>query len=307
MKPQPIDTDTALINASDHSEADNKGLKLWEENPRLAFERLRDLVCGAVHITSSLYQDALSASPEESLASLSSDVLEPLHQAIFDAQEIWYETPISRYLDRPEGPVLLSRLNHRTVTGSCYHDLALAVAVRVLRGAQGPELARDFVRELRYHTAAGDGVALHLASLMPQVRCECQLGVARWQADIQPRLPQSPEPGKTRATVGGNQRKKEKITPAGGSIDSELGPALSDRQYDLLEALYRAKAFHADAKQTTLEVAQKAEGPGVNPEAFKEPITGLKRLGLVDTKEGRGGGCWLTSSGRRLIKQIRKL
>jgi Mn-dependent DtxR family transcriptional regulator len=120
-------------------------------------------------------------------------------------------------------------------------------------------------------------------------------------------LPQSPEPGKTRATVGGNQRKKKKITPAGGSIDSELGPALSDRQYDLLEALYRAKAFHADAKQTTLEVAQKAEGPGVNPEAFKEPIAGLKRLRLVDTKEGRGGGCWLTSSGRRLIKQIRKL
>src|SRR5436309_14064699 len=126
MKLQPIDTDTALINASDHSEADNKGLNLWEENHRLAFERLRDLVCEAVHITSSLYQDALRASPEESLASLGSDVLEPLHQAIFDAQEIWYETPISRYLDRPEGPVLLSRLNHRTVTGSCYHDLALA-------------------------------------------------------------------------------------------------------------------------------------------------------------------------------------
>jgi hypothetical protein len=307
MKPQPIDTDTAFINASDHSEADNEGLKLWKENPRLAFERLRDLVCKALQITSLLYQDALNASPEESLASLGSDVLEPLHQAIFDAQEIWYETPICRYLERREGPVYLSRLGQGAVTGSCYHDLALAVAVRVLEGAQGSELARDFVRNLRYHTAAGDRVALHLASLIPRVRCECQLGVSQWQAEIQPRFPQGREPGKIHATVGSNQRKKKKVTSAEERIDSKLSPALSNRQYDLLEALYRMNAFHADAKQTTLDVAQKAEGPEVNPEAFKEPIAELKRLKYVDTKEGRGGGCWLTSSGRRLIKKIRKL
>src|SRR5260370_184644 len=147
MIPQPIDTDAAPINASDRSEADNKGLKLWKENPPLAFERLRDLVCVAVQITSSLYQDALSASAEESLASLCSDVLEPLHQAIFDAQEIWFETPIARYLDRQEGPVNLSRLGQGVVIGSCYHDLALAVAVRALQGGQGPESARDFVRD----------------------------------------------------------------------------------------------------------------------------------------------------------------
>jgi hypothetical protein len=275
----------------------------------LAFERLRDLVSEAIQICSLLYHDARKASPEENLANLASNVIGPLDQAICEAQEFWYDTPISRYLDRPDGPVQLSRLGKGAVLGSCYHDLALAVADRVLHGAQRLENARDFVRNLRFYTAAGEEVALHLASLIPQVRCECQHGVTRWLAETHTQFPQNPDLGKVhanpQATAGSNPISQTQLETAGDTVDKEL--ALSERQSNLLEALYLMKAFHPDVRQTILAIAQKAEGREVNPEAFKEPMVALKRLGLVETRQGRGGGCWLSPSGRQYIQQIRNL
>jgi predicted transcriptional regulator len=147
---------------------------------------------------------------------------------------------------------------------------------------------------------------MYLASLIPQVRCECQQGLSRWQAETQAVLPQRPELDKTRAIHQRNPEINRTATTENG-VDRKSDPALSDRQYNLLQAMYELEAFHADSKQTTLAIANKAEGPNVNPETFKEPIAELKRLGLVDTKEGRKGGCWLTSKGKRLIKKVRKL
>jgi hypothetical protein len=81
-------------------------------------------------------------------------------------------------------------------------------------------------------------------------------------------------------------------------------PPLSRRQYDILAALLLLNATSPDKRRSTAEITTKAEGIEANPEGFKEPMAGLRALGLIATKEGRGGGCWLTPKGKDLAKQI---
>jgi hypothetical protein len=81
-------------------------------------------------------------------------------------------------------------------------------------------------------------------------------------------------------------------------------PALGDRQYLILQALLMLDATSADQRVSTAEVATKAEGSSANPANFKEPIAGLKTKQLIDSREGRGGGVWLTSSGKRIAEKL---
>jgi hypothetical protein len=89
------------------------------------------------------------------------------------------------------------------------------------------------------------------------------------------------------------------------------GPArdarLNRREYDLLEALYRLRAFSCDSSQTAEAIVRKAEGPKANPENFKQSLSRSRHRGLVDSKIGRGGGYWLTPDGRDLIQRVRNL
>jgi len=82
--------------------------------------------------------------------------------------------------------------------------------------------------------------------------------------------------------------------------------ALTDRQYAVLDALFDMKSFTPDQKMSTDEIAAKAGDRGPDPAGFKEPIADLGRHGLVKTKTGRGGGCWLSRDGRRFTEQLRK-
>jgi hypothetical protein len=81
-------------------------------------------------------------------------------------------------------------------------------------------------------------------------------------------------------------------------------PVLSERQSGILRALRNMNAASPESRQTTEALAQEAEGSWANPDGFKEPVSGLKRVGLIGTKNGRGGGCWLTSGGLALIDRI---
>jgi len=87
---------------------------------------------------------------------------------------------------------------------------------------------------------------------------------------------------------------------------SSQEPVLSQREYDFLEALYLLEATSPFDRRSTKEVAERSEGGSVNPERFKETVASLVRLGLVSTKEGRGGGCWLTRDGVALAKRLTK-
>jgi hypothetical protein len=90
-------------------------------------------------------------------------------------------------------------------------------------------------------------------------------------------------------------------------LTHELNDQLSERQYNILEALYRLKAFTCADLQTTAAIARNAEGKYANPESFKLPLKQLRYRGLVQTKPGRGGGIWLTPAGIALIQRVRPL
>ena len=87
---------------------------------------------------------------------------------------------------------------------------------------------------------------------------------------------------------------------------AESAQVLSERQYDILEAMYNLKATDPARRKTTDEIAKAAEGPDAAPEGFKRPIADLVRRRLAAAKTGRGGGCWLTCAGRSLAEDIQK-
>ncbi len=89
---------------------------------------------------------------------------------------------------------------------------------------------------------------------------------------------------------------------------SDVTRLLSFRQYAVLQAMLELKAADAQARRTTGEIARRAEGKQARVDNFKEPIAALEKLGLIATKEGRGGGCWLTAEGLCLAQSLgRKL
>jgi hypothetical protein len=84
--------------------------------------------------------------------------------------------------------------------------------------------------------------------------------------------------------------------------------AVSDRQRDILQVLFEKKAFDIDHRMTTDAIRDEVEDNERGKcDSFKRPIANLKGRGLIDTKDGRNGGCWLTDAGREYIKQARKL
>ena len=90
-------------------------------------------------------------------------------------------------------------------------------------------------------------------------------------------------------------------------LTHELNDQLSERHYNILEALHRLKAFTCAALQTTAAIVCEAEGKYANPESFKITLKQLRYRGLVQTKPGRGGGIWLTPEGIDLIHRVRQL
>ncbi len=81
--------------------------------------------------------------------------------------------------------------------------------------------------------------------------------------------------------------------------------ALTDRQRGCLIALRELRAFDADKRQRTDDIAKHAEGPAVDPAGFKEPLAELVNRGLLESKRGAGGGYWLTTDGAALLTAMR--
>src|SRR5262249_39994756 len=148
-------------------------------------ERFRANVCDAIHLVVEMHRQALAAPPGESLANVGRELHEPLGRTIVAAQGFWFDTPIARFLDRPQ-QVHLDRQKGRTISrisGSCNHDLALILAVGLWRWIEEGVPAEDYVTCMRFYTFAGDYVGEHLVSLVSLVRCECQEGLARWRQE----------------------------------------------------------------------------------------------------------------------------
>jgi DNA-binding IscR family transcriptional regulator len=86
-------------------------------------------------------------------------------------------------------------------------------------------------------------------------------------------------------------------------VNCDAEPVLSDRQYNILQAMLELKAVTADGRRSTAEIASIAEGR-VDPARLKGPIADLEKRGLIGTKTGAGGGCWLTAKGFQIAQKL---
>lgn len=83
-------------------------------------------------------------------------------------------------------------------------------------------------------------------------------------------------------------------------------PALSDRKYEILQAMAELGATSADERQTTDKIAVKAEGKAANTSNYKVPLAELKKDSYVESKKSRGGGYWLSVKGKRVAEMRQK-
>lgn len=101
--------------------------------------------------------------------------------------------------------------------------------------------------------------------------------------------------------VGGQPRSATTFAPV--SPESSEMSELSERATSFLDALFDLKAFTAAYRATVAEVSPKI---GANRATLGRTAAALKRERLVDSREGRDGGYWLTSKGRQLVEQNRR-
>jgi hypothetical protein len=84
---------------------------------------------------------------------------------------------------------------------------------------------------------------------------------------------------------------------------SSSDPPLSELQQLAIVAMLELKAIDPNSRRPADEIAERAGGVGAD--AYKGPLAGLKKLGLVDAKTGRDGGSWLLPKGHDLADRLR--
>jgi DNA-directed RNA polymerase subunit RPC12/RpoP len=89
------------------------------------------------------------------------------------------------------------------------------------------------------------------------------------------------------------QAEKRNTAEAGHSDGDPLG----ERAQDVLVAMLRLKALDSDSRQSTEAIATEAFGKGYDANSLKNVMTELNNRGLIDSKMGRNGGCWLQKRG----------
>ncbi|MGA2619872.1 MAG: hypothetical protein ABSF26_19840 [Thermoguttaceae bacterium] len=153
-------------------------------------------------------------------------------------------------------------------------------------------------------TASGGGVSLPAAPAGEGVAAASPSDASKAVAVGRERATTT-EPIRTTAAI------PEEKSAASGGVQTPAGqrvndmPVLSKRQYWIIEAMFRLEAVDAAKLRTTPEIATKVER-ATNADAFKEAIADLRKRGLIETKEGRGGGCWLTAAGSAIAKRLQE-
>lgn len=81
---------------------------------------------------------------------------------------------------------------------------------------------------------------------------------------------------------------------------------LSNRAQEVLVAMLQLKAVDSDSRQSTAAIAARAMGAEADANALKPVMSELATRQLIQTREGRGGGCWLTEAGKRRAEKLSK-
>ncbi len=113
-----------------------------------------------------------------------------------------------------------------------------------------------------------------------------------------------------RMTPAAVSRTKAAAKPASAQLKEVFGPPvtdepLSERARDVLQAMLELDAVDSDRRKPTEVIALKAFGTGTDANSLKNVMAELKTRELVDSKTGRGGGCWLTDSGSVRAQKLR--
>ena len=85
------------------------------------------------------------------------------------------------------------------------------------------------------------------------------------------------------------------------------GSPLTERALDVLVAMLELEAVDSDRRQTMSDIERRSFGSQTGGNDIKAVVASLNRSGLVLTKEGRGGGCWLSAAGIARAKSISSL
>ena len=80
--------------------------------------------------------------------------------------------------------------------------------------------------------------------------------------------------------------------------------SLSRRQEDIIQALGKLGAVSFSTRKPVRVIALKAAGFYANRTGFKKPIAALVKMGLIATRGGRTGGCWLMPAGIALYDSL---
>jgi hypothetical protein len=170
---------------------------------------------------------------------------------------------------------------------------------------------QSIVNGAMYAVRPVDEVAYYARSEIGQAGIRGQQAIARHAVPPEPLVPfPFPEAGlppsllaEYRAGIGpavAEIEPADETSPFGFPVPPQLG----EREQLVLRVLLEGKAFDSDHRMTTAEIAVKAAGKTTDANQYKEVVAELKRLGYVDTKEGRGGGCWLTEAGRQRAEKL---
>jgi hypothetical protein len=83
---------------------------------------------------------------------------------------------------------------------------------------------------------------------------------------------------------------------------ADLAPNPSETACEILDNLYRFQAFDSARCASLSDIADRQR---INAGTLRKHVAPLKELRLVDSKEGRGGGVWLTPAGREFVEKHR--
>jgi len=88
-------------------------------------------------------------------------------------------------------------------------------------------------------------------------------------------------------------------------IATPIDDPLSERAQAMLVAMIEMNAVDSDRRQTTENIVARALGATASPNAVKEVMAELNARQFVNSKQGRGGGIWLTEKGRDRANKLR--
>lgn len=169
---------------------DSGFLDLWRNSPLFIFEAFRDCAVALIQATTSAYRFAGENHdfPVISAIQLAELDLVLLEAKLHSARAIWKETPIHRYLTRPQPIIVWKRISTR-FDGCCYHEVALNFGQHLIDSAWDVKCG-NYCKMIQSATGRRGFPSEYLRSLVAHIRSECQAGVEKWR--IENPAPQAP-------------------------------------------------------------------------------------------------------------------